>query len=654
MNSSGGRSAASVLSQPHLTAISDLACLQNVHLSAAEAVELHRLQDDFLRTSLVRGFASLAACLGEPGEGGAPADGAPRASAHFRSIIGQLVVITGALTAHLEALAVPLTAEGEAALEEHLREAAFSVRRCYEAIHEPPRGGSRSDFGAPTDHEILFLEFMAGLCMAWFATEVRRLVITDLLRSAREAFPALSADGAADQLLHSLWSLRPGSHGVRGLAGQHSPEIAVFARVIDVIYFDAALSVTSDAIDHCHQFCTHDALLEEICASLVRRPAAGAAMKAICSMRHIPSEEPGSLPYPGAGGARAGILGMAQALHWSGIGSENSGLWLDHEPLRLLAHHSLSYADNFSKAAQVLGDLICDMRTHAREATARYLLEMPEPGGPGPEAAGPGERGRARIYRVIEDASGPSAQFASEVARRLDELRSDRGGAVLHLSAADASGANLLSLVEHEKKGSTPAAGEACRIESVRYRDLTLPLLHGLEGDDPGSLESRYDAYLVGLALHHVTDGVCGLDFLLNVLQFSTYVVRPGGCLAFLEVTELAPAVEMLVPLDLADRVGSFPHDIHETFSFAALAVAGRSGSGSERRVKLPWQVKELGRSFPSQERPATTFALFSVVEIPEALVAPLDELRAAQGFERCAQLLQGNLAPGARPTPAR
>lgn len=637
-----------MLSQLHLTAISDLACLQNRRLSAAEAAELYRLQDDFLRASLLRGFASLVVCLGEPGAGGAPAGDAPQVSAHFRTIIAQLAAITGALTAPIDALALPLTAEGEAALEARLRESALSVQRCYEAIHAPPAGRSRGPGPAPTDHEILFLEFMAGLCMAWIATEVRRFVVNDLLRSMRESIPALSADGVDDDLLRALWSTRPGPHGIRRLAGQHSPEIAMFARVLDVIYFDAVLSVTSDALEHCHQFSTHAALLEEICATLGRRPALGEAMKAICSMRHIPPEEPGSLPYPGAGGARAGILGMAQALHWSGIGSETSGLWLDHEPLRLLAHHSLSYADNFSKAAQALGDLIGDMREHARQVTARYLSGMPAPGGPAS-----GRQDPARSYRIFEDASGPDAQFASEVARRLHELRSDHGGAVVHLSAADASGANILSLVEHQKRGSTPAAGEACRIEAVRYRDLMLPLLHDLEGDSPDSLESRFDAYLVALALHHVTDGVFGLDFLLNALRFSTHIVRPGGCLAFLEVTELGPAVEMLVPLDLTDRVGSFPHDLHETFSFAALAVAASSGgSGPERRVKLPWQVKELGRSFPSQERPVTAFVLLSVVEVPQALVAPLDELRAAEGVESCARLLQEALGPGAWPPP--
>jgi hypothetical protein len=614
---------AALLEQPRLHTVSELEVVQNLELTAGEARQLHRLQDEFLRSCLSLGFASLRACLGMTRE--------PPATAHFSTIVDHLVTIADATRAAIGAVPLPLTPAGEAALSERLREAALDLLRCYEEIHAPARRDVPER--APTDRERLFLEFVTGLCMAWISAEVRRVVATELLCSMPCAGAEPGGGHGGEDLLRALWSVRPSTSRAEG----RDPEIAAMARLVDIVYLDSLLSVSSDAIDECYaRSGAHTEIIGRVCGALERKPQLRDAMRAICSMRHIPGGERGSGDPSAGDGAPAAIISMAQTLHWSGIGVDGSGLWVEHEPLAQLAHHSLAYSNNFSKAAEVLGDLFADTRAQASAVTAQFLSAM------APREHGPAQR----AYRVFEDASGPNAQFVSEIARRLEDLCGGRGRVAVHVSAADASGANICSLLDHAARRSTPSGGEACRIEAVRYRDLLLPLLNGFTAEHADGLTDRYDAYLVSLALHHVTDGVRGLGFLLEALRFGTRVVRPSGCLAFLEVAELGSAMELLMPLDLVDRVGSMPLDIHEALPFSALAVA-TTGDPAGRRgsVKLPWQRRELGRRFTSDEHATMAFLLLEVLEVPEDLPAQLDELRAREGIAACDRLLQARLS---------
>lgn len=631
---------AALLSQPQLNTISELALLQDCELSAEQFQHLHRLQSDFLRTTLSQGFRGLTTCL-SGAQGKAP-EPALQPSRHFRAVVGRLQAISTRMASTVDSQGSLLDAE-RGSTDHKLHRVALDLQCCYVEIHgvAPADGPAPSD--PATDREVLFLEFLTGLCMAWLTAEVRRLVILDVAGSIPEVprGQAGSHDpGGAARSLAALMSIRPSTHGWGSSRRDCDAEVKVFSRLLDTCYLDNLLSVTADCIEYCQAASPDLAFLHTFESALKQRSSLQAVMEIMASMRHIPADHPGPGPQMFAGRRRAAILGMAQALHWNGIGSDDGGLWQDQAQLAPLAHHSLSYADNFSTAIDAIVMLMRTVRALAADATARFLSAPAQAreAAASPERAAP--RG-TRVFRIIEDASGPHAQFVSEVALRLNEICRDTGGAVVHASTADGAGSNLASLAQHAASGSTPVAGTSCKIEEVRYRDLTLPPARPVMEAAGRTWDGQYDAYLVCCGLHHVTDCVRGLEILRDAVRFGTRAVRAGGCLAFAEPRQSAPAMEALLPLDLTDRAGCIPTDIYDFIPFSALAVpAPRSGPDGVRRVKLAYELRGYRRASPSHENPMMAFALFEVVEIPEAVLPELDELRARGRADLCDELI--------------
>jgi len=633
---------AELLSQRQLNTISELALLQDCELSAEQFQQLHRLQSDFLRTTLSEGFHRLTTCLsGARREAPEPAPHPP--SSRFRSVVGRLQAISARMASRVDTAGWQHDTERRSTEHELLR-VALDLQGCYADIHAGTPGEGRAPPDPASDREVLFLEFVTGLCMAWLTAEVRRLAILDLLRSVTAAAPergdARELEGA-ERSLAALTSTRPSTHGWSSSIRDCDAEVTAFSRILDTCYLDNLLSVTADCIGYCHGASPGLAFLDAFDSALRRRPPLRAVMDILASMRHIPADDPGHGP-PGDGGRRrAAILGMAQALHWNGIGSDDGGLWHEQVELAHLTPHSLSYTDNFSTASDAIAMMLGALRTDAADATARFISAA---AAQDPGIAGSPERGipaGARVFRIIEDASGPHAQFVSEVAVRLNEIFRDAGGAVVHATTADGAGSNLASLAQHALRGSTPAGGTSCKIQAIRYRDLTLPLArHSLDGAARG-LNEPYDAYVVCYGLHHVTDCVRGLEILRDALRFGARVVRAGGCLAFAEPRESGPAMEALLPLDMTDRAGRLPTELHDYIPFSALAVpAGRSAPDGARRVKLARELRGYRRASPSKDNPMVAFALFEVVELPEAVLSELDELRARGRLELCDELI--------------
>lgn len=412
------------------------------------------------------------------------------------------------------------------------------------------------DSGNVTREQKLFLEFLLGLGFAdlncRIAVEVAKAM------AANESFP----EGGKE----AMQQLEIGERVAGVIGGLESP-----AREAQVVGEKMTELFGSDP----EKF----GLL--VAETLEGRAELKTLAQKVVSMRRIPKDPR--------------MLGLAQALHWSGFGG-NAQFLKEVEGLNIdwLIKHSIDYhvgADGSHFAGKVkalFGALIAKLK----EAEAEALVpEMKE------------NLGKQRDVKIFDAGAGPAANGSNNCIGK--KLRND--GFNVTIDTGEVDGSSLAALIQRN-------------LGDVYELDLAAEL-----GEVP---KDQYDLFVLSIVLHQLMDENLGGEMVARVLKNATQATKVGGFIAWSDVSEYGFIQSILLPFNVADREGCVPENIFKRVKFSEVAV-----DGSEGMFKIPYRLQRLRRVQPEGVERQYGKGIyesntFEIIEVPSGVLNRLDENR--------------------------
>jgi|CXWL01.1.fsa_nt_gi SAM-dependent methyltransferase len=324
-------------------------------------------------------------------------------------------------------------------------------------------------------------------------------------------------------------------------------------------------------------------------------PQLEAIARRILSMRYIPNN--------------TRILGIAQALHWSGFGG-NGNYTNFHDDLKPFSRHSIGFHPeihdqvNFTERMGLFRAILNPLKEReGRTLAALATQQFP----------------KQQELNVIDLGAGPFAKGLHLFARALHQIDPTK---TIRVTAAEVDGSSLAKLAQ--LKGNSPDQNlPNVIIEDALRIDLS---------QDFSLQTDSMDIATTSLVIHQLMDSKLGTEISARVLRQMCQVVRPGGFISWADAGEHAWLQGGIIPFNGADREGCVPDDIYKRISFADVAVEAETKAG-QKCYKIPYRLSEFRYATP--EKVAAQhgsgiyeYNVFQVIEVSADVLKELDHNR--------------------------
>lgn len=337
------------------------------------------------------------------------------------------------------------------------------------------------------------------------------------------------------------------------------------------------------------------------------------AAKKIVSMRYIPEE--------------LEMLGIAQALHWSGWGG--NGAFLEQVPKLndpLLLRYVIGWhggsgdagMPHFTKRMGMFGMMINKMKEREGQNVVPVLLD---------------HFSDVDEFKVFDGGAGPVARGSVNwIGRALAE-----NGKKVSVTAGDVDGMSLASLASLKGKKPLEDLPDGVVIEKAVRFDANQ--------DWPNIPNNQYYLFVMSVVLHQVMDYEKGHESIAALLSRATEATKKGGIIAWSDAGELAYIQSSVIPYNVSDREGGVPENIYDRIKFDDVAIFVGHGEDGHNYYKVPYRMSWLRYATP--ESLAKKYGcgiyesnVFVVLELPEYVIDQLDQVRDQP--ELCDAILTG------------
>lgn len=316
--------------------------------------------------------------------------------------------------------------------------------------------------------------------------------------------------------------------------------------------------------------------------TLERRAELKALAQKVVSMRRIPKDKT--------------MLGLAQALHWSGFGGnaqflkEVDGLNLDWLTGHSIGYHVGADGSHFAgKVKALFGALIAKLKEAEADALVPAMKE---------------NLAKKRDVKIFDAGAGPAANGSNNwIGKKLRDASFN-----VTIDTGEVDGSSLAALIQKN-------------LGDVYELDLAAE-----SGEVP---KDKYDLFVLSIVLHQLMDENLGGEMVARVLKNATQATKVGGFIAWSDVSEYGFIQSILLPFNVVDGEGCVPENIFKRVKFSDVAVVR-----SEGMFKIPYRLRKLRKVQP--EGVAKKYGsgiyesnAFEIIEVPEAVLNKLDGARA-------------------------